>query len=974
MPLTHGFSIIEKRNAPEVGGTITHFKHKKSGAELLSICNNDENKVFGISFRTPPADSTGIAHIMEHSVLCGSEKYPTKEPFVELLKCSLKTFLNAFTYPDKTCYPVASQNIKDFYNLIDVYLDAVFHPRITPEILQQEGWHYELENKEAPLEYKGVVYNEMKGVYSSADSLLSEYAHQSLFPGHTYGNDSGGHPDAIPHLTYDAFKAFHEKYYHPSNGRIFFYGDDNEEKRLEYLDCILRSFDAIEVSSEVPLMEKNSAGFPLLVQKAYVVTDAQKEASKSHISCNWLLEDVLDVEKSIELSLLSHILTGIDASPLRKALNDSGLGEDVFGGLETELRQLYYSVGLKGVKEADLPKVEELIFTTLKKLADNGIDTKSVDSALNTLEFRLREQNSGRFPRGISVMLRSLTHWLYDGSPINILCFEKPLDAVKRKIAENPHFFEEIIQNNLLNNNHRTTLHLLPDSELAKKEDEQLKSKLQEVKEKMCEDEIETTIRNAKRLKELQEAPDKPEDIAKIPVLSVSDMVKEATTIAQREVSIQNIPTYLHEQPTNGIAYWSVGFSLKSLPQELLAFLSLYAESLTALGTTEEDFVSFSQRISSKTGGVSCAFMQSEHATEEKSIHWLFLKGKVMHAKREELCTLFTDILTKVNFNNPERLRQLLLEEKAQMESSLIPSGHAIADQRLRSSFSRSAAVSEITGGLEYLFFLRKLVEKGEEGIQELQEKFQQIHTLLTKQSEALFSLTAEKKEIEQSLPLLKPLAKSLSQEKRAEEAWSFPFTHASEGVIIPSQVQYVAKGASLYDGGYRYHGSAQVILKYLNTTYLWEKVRVQGGAYGGFCRFNRRTGVFSFLSYRDPNLEKTVQIYDNAATFLKENLPSQEEIEKNIIGTIGEIDSYLLPDAKGATALSRKLIGVTDEERQKTRNEVLATTQKDFKTFASALECVAEKGRIVALGSQEAFKKAESTKGFPSLSFIQAL
>ncbi len=972
MSLIHGFRILEQRKANEVGGTITHFRHEQSGAELLSICNKDENKVFGITFRTPPADSTGIAHIMEHSVLCGSEKYPTKEPFVELLKCSLKTFLNAFTYPDKTCYPVASQNVKDFYNLIDVYLDAVFHPRITPEVLQQEGWHYELEDKDAPLTYKGVVYNEMKGVYSSPDSLLSEYAHQSLFPGHTYGNDSGGHPDAIPNLTYEDFKAFHKNHYHPSNSRIFFYGNDNEEKRLEYLNNILSGFQVKDVSSSVPLMKRKNT--PAGITKPYAVTEAQKETAKGHISCNWLLEDVLNVEKTIELSLLSHILTGIDASPLRKALNDSGLGEDVFGGLETELRQLYYSVGLKGVEEKNLSAVEKLIFKTLEEISEKGIDPKSIDSALNTLEFRLREQNTGRFPRGISMMLRSLTHWLYDGNPIDVLCFEKPLEAVKKKIAANPRFFEEYIKTSLLENKHRTTLQLIPDPQLTARQEEELKEKLQAVKEKMSEEELEETIRKTRHLKKLQETPDSPEDIAKIPVLSVADLEKLSTKLPQEETTLCDIPVFMHKHPTNGIAYCRVGLSLQSLPVELLPYLSLYAESLTALGTTEEDFVSLSQRISSKTGGIHCSFLHSEHATEKKSLHWFFLKGKVMTSQKEELVKLFSDILQKVNFDNTERLRQLLLEEKAGMESALVPSGHMIADQRLRSSFSTSGAVSEITGGLEYLFFLRNLAEEGEKGINKLIEQLQAIHAILTKRSEALFSFTAEEEEAERILPLLEPIAHFLASEKKKEEKWSFPLQQASEGVIIPSQVQYVAKGASLYRGGYEYHGSAQVVLKYLNTSYLWEKVRVQGGAYGGFCRFNRRTGVFSYLSYRDPNLEKTIEVYDKTAAFLKQNLPTQEEIDKSIIGTIGEIDGYMLPDAKGATALTRHLIGITDEERQKTRNEVLTTTRQDFLHFAEALETVAQEGRIVALGSQEVFKRAEKAEGFPSLKLIQAL
>ena len=518
MTAKHGFQLLKEQEIKELKTLAKVYRHSKTGAQLLSLTTDDENKVFGITFRTPPSDSTGVAHILEHSVLCGSRKYPVKEPFVELLKGSLQTFLNAFTYPDKTCYPVASQNLQDFYNLIDVYVDAVFYPRITRSIFQQEGWHFELENADDPLSYKGVVFNEMKGAYSSPDNLLSEQSLQSLFPDNAYGFDSGGDPKQIPHLTYEQFHSFHKRYYHPSNARIYFYGDDDPDERLRLINEYLKGFDSIEIDSEIRLQTPFKESTRLT--RPFMVGEDAGTGPKGMVTLNWMLTETTDVETNFALHILEYILLGMPGSPLRKALIDSGLGEDIAGvGLENELRQIYFSTGLKGVDIKNADRIESLILETLSELARSGIDPKTREAALNTIEFGLRENNTGNFPRGLLLMLRSLTTWLYDSDPLGLLSFEGPLETIKSRAKSENAFFEEMIDRMFLSNPHRTTLILQPDADLREREEGNEKDRLTKARSAMVKEELEGVVDNTKELKRLQGTPDPPETLAAIPVL-----------------------------------------------------------------------------------------------------------------------------------------------------------------------------------------------------------------------------------------------------------------------------------------------------------------------------------------------------------------------------------------------------------------------------------------------------------------------
>lgn len=959
MPL-YDFELIEEREIPELNSRGRLYRHKPTGAELLSIESDDENKSFGISFRTPPSDSTGVAHILEHSVLNGSRKYPVKEPFVELVKGSLKTFVNAFTFPDKTVYPCASQNLQDFYNLIDVYMDAVLHPLIPPHILDQEGWHYELEDLEGEMIYKGVVYNEMKGVYSDPDSLLEDACQQSLFPGHVYGLNSGGDPAVIPNLTYRQFVDFHHSYYHPSNARIYWYGDDDPEERLRRTSEYLKEFQALEVASDIPLAEAFSQ--PVWVEKAYAVSD--EEQAKHYICLNWLLTENADPETNLALNILHHILIGTPASPLRKALIDSGLGDDlVGGGLEWHLRQLSFSTGLKGVAGGDLDKVEKLVEDTLDRLAAKGLDPDTVTASMNTVEFSLRENNTGQFPRGIFSMLKALTTWLHDGDPFALLAFEKPLKAIKTRLDAGEAYFEGLIERYFLGNSHRSTVVLKPDPSLNQRLAEEENARLQSVRARMSEEELRGVIENTKKLKAIQETPDTPEALATLPVLELADLDKENKEIPIEVSRIRDAQVLFHDLFTNGILYLNLGFDLHRLPPEYIPYLNLFADGLVKMGTNKQDFVKLSQRIGQQTGGISPGlFVNTIHQTE-MSTAYLMLNGKATVDKTGEMLTIMQEILLETNFDDRERFKQILLESKASLESTLIPSGHSYVNRRLNGKQHEAGWVSEQINGVSQLYFLRQLQKEVEEDWFTVVAKLTEMQQILFAQRALICNVTLEAGDWEQVQPQLAAFVEALPAAAVDVQTWQPDFEKQAEGLSIPAQVNYVGSSTHLYDHGFSLHGSIAVIKNYLRTTYLWEKIRVQGGAYGAMVVFDINTGVLNLLSYRDPNLLTTLDNFAGVPGFLRSLELSDGELTKGIIGAIGEIDAYLLPDAKGYTSMARYLTQFDDDVRQTYRAQILGTSQQDFKDLADVLQVAWQDNQIVVLGSAEAIEQANQQK-----------
>lgn len=972
----HGFELVEERHIPEINSLARRFRHSKTGARLLSIENDDENKVFCIAFATPPEDSTGLPHILEHSVLCGSETYPVKEPFKELRKGSLNTFLNAFTGPDRTMYPVASQNRQDFYNLVHVYLDAVFKPFLTPETLQTQGWHYQTEGRDAPLTFKGVVFNEMKGVYSSPDSLIGRYTQQSLFPDTIYSLDAGGDPAVIPDLTYQQFRDFHRRYYHPSNAAIFFYGDDHSDERLALLDAYLSEFERAAAAPEVAIQP------PLSKTRRFVYGfDAGPadqngnggDPKRSYVAINWLLNEITDVETTLALQVLSHALVGTQASPLRKALIDSGLGDDLTGsGYGPHYRQAIFSTGLKGIAAGDADQVEALVLDTLAGLAANGIDRDTVAASLNTVEFRLREANTGAFPRGLMYAMSANQVWQYGGDPLDGLAFEDSLNSLKHRLADDGRYFESLIETYLLHNNHRTVVLLQPDPTAQERAEAAERARLDEARNAMSAADIEQVLATMERLKAAQDRPDSPQAVATIPTLTLADLDRQVRSIPVATSEIAGAPLLTHDIFTNGIVYLDLAFDLRCLPQRLLPYGELFGQLLLGMGTATEDFVALSQRIGRETGGIGPTLHTATTRAGLPSAR-LILRGKATLDKSQALLDILRDVLLTAKLDNQARFRQIVLEEKSGVEASLIPGGHRVVLGRLRARYSVADWVAEQSSGIDHLFFLRSLAQRVDSDWAGVLADLEAVRAALISRAGLLGNVTLDAASLPAFLPQLAGLVAALPAGAADLADWTPPPPAAAEGLTIPAQVNYVGKAANLYQLGYQLHGAAFVAVKLLDNTWLWDRVRVQGGAYGGFLVFDNLSGVLSYLSYRDPNLLNTLQTYDATAQYLRDLSLTQDDVDKIIIGVVGQLDSYQLPDAKGLTSLVRHLTGYDDALRQRLRDEVLATTVADVRAFADLLDQVARAGSVAVLGSPQAIAAANESLD-PQLAVMQVL
>ncbi len=968
--MPHDFELLRTDWIEELCTEARQYRHRTTGARLLSLVNDDENKVFGITFRTPPEDSTGVAHILEHSVLCGSRKYPVKEPFVELLKGSLQTFLNAFTYPDKTCYPVASQNLTDFYNLIDVYLDAVFHPRLTPEVFGQEGWHYQTAPDES-VSIQGVVYNEMKGAYASPDGLLAEYSQQALFPDTTYGLDSGGHPANIPDLTFEAFENFHRRYYHPSNAFIFFSGDDDPQYRLEVLSRELREFQPLTVDSAVALQSGFAA--PRRVAKTYPVSPGRDEANQAMLTMNWVVGETIDPDHNLAWNVLEYLLIEMPSSPLRKALIDSGLGEDLAGvGLEAELRQMFFSTGLRGIREADAPKVESLVRDTLQGLVREGIDRELVQAALNSVEFRLRERNSGRFPRGLAAMLQVLTFWLYEADPCTPLAFEAPLKRLKTKLDAGRKVFEECINRDLLDNPHHCVLLLTPDPGLGARMEQEEADRLRSARAQMDTGAFQAVQDYATRIRTWQETPDDPQALAVIPGLSTTDLELFNKTIFKTVLDQAPGRMFFHDQFTSRVLYLDLGLDLRRLPAADLPLVPLLAKALVEIGTAKEDFVRLATRISQKTGGIWSETFTSAtrrpgptHTSQpdaEPAV-WLFLRGKSMDRNVPDLLDILQDMLLLPNLGDKQRFIQLLLEEKAGFERMLVPRGHLLVNTRLRSGFSAAEWAAEQLSGVTYLFFLRELQALAEQDWDAVQARLRNVLDRLLDRTSLVVNVTTQQDVLSTVQPGLEDFLASIPV-SQAQATWPWPAATDWEGLSVTAPVNYVGKGVQLPQELSCSLGAAMVVVRYLRTAWLWEQIRVKGGAYGAFCLFDALSRGLTLVSYRDPHVSRTLEAFDASARYLRDLTLSAQELNKAVVGAVGDLDTHLLPDAKGYTSLRRHLTGQDDAFRQQIRDQILATTARDFTVFADMLEHLAHNGRAVVMGGAETLDRAEREIG----------
>eukprot|EP00535_Pseudo-nitzschia_heimii_P000451 CAMPEP_0197174118 /NCGR_PEP_ID=MMETSP1423-20130617/780_1 /TAXON_ID=476441 /ORGANISM="Pseudo-nitzschia heimii, Strain UNC1101" /LENGTH=1038 /DNA_ID=CAMNT_0042623015 /DNA_START=245 /DNA_END=3361 /DNA_ORIENTATION=+ len=998
------YEILTKDFIEEYGAAATLYRHKKSGAELLSVSTDDDNKVFGITFRTPPEDSTGVPHILEHSVLCGSRKYKTKDPFVQLLAGSLQTFLNAFTYPDRTCYVVASQNDKDFYNLISVYADAVFHPRaITdPMVHAQEGWHLELENKEDPLIYKGVVFNEMKGVYSSPDSLLNRESQRSIFPDTTYGVDSGGDPRVIPDLSFEQFADFHKKFYHPTNSRIYFSGDDDVMARLDIMDSYLEEFDFSPESKPGSVIEWQKMIYSEPKKEVHPYPIGEDQPETHMININWLLHDErLSSLDELTLGILDHLLMGTSSAILRKSLMESGYGEAITGGgLSDELLQATFSIGMKGVKPVDVPALEKLIVETLEKVAKEGFEADAIAASMNTIEFQLREFNTGSYPKGLSFMLGAMSKWLYEESPTDALKFEKPLAELKESIeTSGSKIFQDMVQKMFVGNNHRTTIEMKPsktyESELLKEEEDELRK----IKDSMSDSEIEKVIETTKKLKKLQAAEDSPEDRATIPALELGDLKREVVEYpiaVSRNENDSGITVVRHEfGSTSGIAYVNLAVDLSLLSVEDIPLLPLMTRMMMETGAGEYDQVALSRRIGTYTGGLGVstlttavhpegssqgAILEGNHLQSK-----LMVRGKATSDNIDELFDLMKTVLTGAKFDSKSRVIEMLKETKAGMEAGIGGSGHSAINTRMKARYRVGGYIDEAMGGIAQLDTVRDLLDQAENDWLSLLVRLENMRKTILNDSFCrdgmILDITGDKNVLEKIQPSVDSLLKELPGESNGEKLpnfyeeehpWVSPIKKlmsesvpiADEGFVLPTQVSYVGKSGLLYDEGEEASGTSQVVSKFLRTGYLWDHVRVMGGAYGGFCTFSPFSGFFSYLSYRDPNLSKTLDIYDAAgdaviaAADQMRNDPDM--LSQAVIGTVGEMDGSLGPDMKGFTQFQRWLINESPETRQRFRDQVIDTKPEDFEEFGKRLKNMKEPS-IAVVSSQSAFKDAEN-------------
>ena len=952
----HGFKLQKISEVAEVSAKTYEFEHIKTGAKLLYINANDDNKVFYIAFRTPPKDDTGVAHIVEHSVLCGSKKYPLKEPFVELVKGSLNTFLNAMTYPDKTVYPVASRNAKDFRNLQDVYLDAVFYPAMIekPEILMQEGWHYEIENPDAPLTLSGVVFNEMKGALSSPDDILARKAKCELFPQNCYSYESGGDPEAIPNLTQEDFANFHKKFYHPSNSYIYLYGDVDIDEQLAYLDGeYLSKFEKISVDSEI--VKHPQLSEMKIVNDVYPIGEEEFAEEKTFISLNLVTGEVEDPTTMLGLDILNHALFISPAAPLRTAIIDSKLGKDVDSGIEADLRQPSFSITLNGSEVDRTQKFYELLTSEMKKLVDNGIDKTLLEASISLMEFRLREADFGLAPKGLIYGLRCLRTWLYDGDPNIYLRYEDDLKVIKEGL--NNRYFENLLQKYFIDNPHKLLITLAPSKTVAKERDADNAAKLAEIKSKMSAAEIENVIETARKLKIRQQSPETPEALETIPLLKLSDIRKEPERFPLKFRDLDGTRILDSCIDTHGIIYLTFFFDASKVPQKKLFHAYLLNDLIGKVDTKKHSYSELANLINLNIGGFGSILHADSKKNEPDSfMPRLKVYAKCLESKIPAMTEILTEIFTESIFTNKKRIREIIEEEQIGIELSLQNLAPSIISGRIASYLSKTGAYNN-DSILPFNKFLKDLLKDFDAKFDELVADLNDVKTRLLNRNGLIVSVTALDELYSKFRPHLDKFLKALPVDEFPRAEYDYLLKAQNEGLYSQSRVQYVGKGANFINLGYEYTGAMNVLETILRYEYFWTAIRVQGGAYGAMVHFTRQGGLF-FGSYRDPHLKRTLETFDKTADFLKNFDVSEREMDKYIIGTMSKIDKPLTPSLKGQVAADLCLKNITYEDRQKSRAEILSTRQNDIRALEKIVRDCMKENNICVFGNEEVIKK----------------
>lgn len=953
------YEILDEHRVEDVQSDGFILRHKKSGARIAILSNNDDNKVFYIGFRTPPEDETGVPHIIEHTTLCGSKKFPVKDPFIELAKGSLNTFLNAMTYPDKTVYPVASCNDQDFKNLMDVYLDAVFNPNITKyeEIFKQEGWHYELTGKDDELKINGVVYNEMKGAYSSPDEVLSSQIYRSLFPDNTYSKDSGGNPEYIPKLTYEAYLDFYYKYYHPSNSYIYLYGDMDVVERLEWLDKeYLSLYDYKKVNSEI---NKQPAFDEIKnVEAQYSITMDDSQENKTYLSYNRVVGDTLDEMLYQAFDVLDYALVSSPGAPVKQALIDAGIGDDVYGSYDAGILQPVFSFVAKNANASQADEFESIIENTLKEVVKTGINKEALLAGINSSEFKFREADFGQFPKGLLFGLNCLDSWLFDDMKpfIHLECLGT---FAKLRKAVDTDYFEKLIQEYLLDNTHGSSVTVKPKRGLGNEREEALAKELSDYKASLSDEEIKKLIEDTEHLKKYQEEPSPDEDLRKLPMLTRADMKKNAMPFSNIEDELLNVKVVRHDIESNGIDYISFLFDAGDFAQSELGYLGFFTNALGLVNTEKYSYTDLANATNIYTGGISTGTASHPDIKDRNNFVFKFeVKLKVLEKNLDKALELMEQMLLSSDFTDTKRLGELVAQIKARLQANLSSSGHLVAAMRSMSSFSRYALYQDELKGIAFYRSICHIEKELSESPKSVSDKLAAIAKKLFARNRMLISFTGNNEAYGNAKPSLEKVIAGFNKMSAVGNQAEVHFNTAKEAFIDASQIQYVAKTGDFICEGYEYTGALRLLRIILSYDYLWINVRVKGGAYGCMNTF-LRSGESYFVSYRDPNLSDTLDVYDRIPEYIKSFSPDERDMTKYIIGTFSALDTPMNPEAKGSRSLSAYLEGITYEQIQKERNEILNAQPENIRRLADLVEAVLKKDSICVIGNENMIKES---------------
>lgn len=953
------YEILDEHRVEDVQSDGFILRHKKSGARIAILSNNDDNKVFYIGFRTPPEDETGVPHIIEHTTLCGSKKFPVKDPFIELAKGSLNTFLNAMTYPDKTVYPVASCNDQDFKNLMDVYLDAVFNPNITKyeEIFKQEGWHYELTGRDDELKINGVVYNEMKGAYSSPDEVLSSQIYRSLFPDNTYSKDSGGNPEYIPKLTYEAYLDFYHKYYHPSNSYIYLYGDMDVVERLEWLDKeYLSLYDYKKVNSEI---NKQPAFDEIKnVEAQYSITMDDTQENKTYLSYNRVVGDTLDEMLYQAFDVLDYALVSSPGAPVKQALIDAGIGDDVYGSYDAGILQPVFSFVAKNANASQADEFESIIESTLKEVVKTGINKEALLAGINSSEFKFREADFGQFPKGLLFGLNCLDSWLFDDMKpfIHLECLGT---FAKLRKAVDTDYFEKLIQEYLLDNTHGSSVTVKPKRGLGNEREEALAKELSDYKASLSDEEIKKLIEDTEHLKKYQEEPSSDEDLRKLPMLTRADMKKNAMPFSNIEDELLDVKVVRHDIESNGIDYISFLFDAGDFAQSELGYLGFFTNALGLVSTEKYSYTDLANATNIYTGGISTGTASHPDIKDRNNFVFKFeVKLKVLEKNLDKALELMEQMLLSSVFTDTKRLGELVAQIKARLQANLSSSGHLVAAMRSMSSFSRYALYQDELKGVAFYRSICHIEKELSESPKSVSDKLAAIAKKLFARNRMLISFTGNNEAYGNAKPSLEKVIAGFDKMSAVGNQAEVHFNTAKEAFIDASQIQYVAKTGDFICEGYEYTGALRLLRIILSYDYLWINVRVKGGAYGCMNTF-LRSGESYFVSYRDPNLSDTLDVYDRIPEYIKSFSPDERDMTKYIIGTFSALDTPMNPEAKGSRSLSAYLEGITYEQIQKERNEILNAQPEDIRRLADLVEAVLKKDSICVIGNENMIKES---------------